>query len=189
VRGALDVHQALLAADVPHEIVRLDTRITSADELPRALGLDAGCLAVRCYRATGDDGSDAFAAVLVPAGATPEPGALLLALAARAVRPALAGEVNLVTDCAAGLVTPVALPPQVVLLADAAVGGTDVVYTAVGEGGLALGIRTRDLLVTTGARVATLTSAPADTGAWGPELDVDAGVLDVDLDRVQRLAL
>ena len=47
MKGALDVHRALLAADVPHEVVRLDSRITEADELPRALGLRAGCLAVR----------------------------------------------------------------------------------------------------------------------------------------------
>jgi prolyl-tRNA editing enzyme YbaK/EbsC (Cys-tRNA(Pro) deacylase) len=106
--------------------------------------------------------------VLVPAGATPDPASLLTALSARSVRPALPGEVNDVTDCAAGLVSPVDLPPGVELLADSAVGACDVVYTAVGEGGLALGIRTRDLLVATGARVATLTSSalalPPDGG-------------------------
>lgn len=171
MKGALDVHQALLAADVPHEVVRLDSRVSSADELPRALDLEQGCLAVRCYRASrrapasraSDDplsAGDAFAAVLVPAGSTPDPEALLTALSAVSVRPALPEEVNAATEFAAGLVSPVALPAGVELLVDAAVGATDVVYTAVGEGGLALGIRTRDLLLATGARVATLTTQP-----------------------------
>lgn len=161
VRGALDVHRALLAADVAHEIVRLDTRIAAADELPDALGLRVGCLAVRCYRVTRDHaGPAAFAAVLVPAGAVPDPAGLLPALSGRALPPATAADVNAVTATAAGLVSPVDLPPDVELLADAAVGRTDVVYTAVGEAGLALGIRIRDLLVVTGARVATLTCLP-----------------------------
>jgi len=30
VRGALDVHRELLARDVPHEVVRLPSRVTSA---------------------------------------------------------------------------------------------------------------------------------------------------------------
>lgn len=156
MKGALDVHRALLAAGVPHEIVRLDTRLSTADDLPRALGLEVGCLAVRCYRVT-RAGGDALVAVLLPAGAVPDPGALLDALDARAVGPALAAEVNAATGCAAELVSPVDLPASVELLADTAVGRTDVVYTPVGESGLALGIRTRDLLVATGARVASLT--------------------------------
>lgn len=168
MKGALDVHRALLAADVAHEIVRLDTRIARADELPRALGLATGCLAVRCYRVARDAGGpDAFVAVLVPAGATPDPAGLLPALSARALRPATAADVNTVTATAAGLVSPVDLPPGVELLADAAVGQTDVVYTAVGEAGLALGIRTRDLLVVTDARVATLTCRPESAGVDG----------------------
>lgn len=161
MKGALDAHRALLAAGVPHEVVRLDTRLSTADDLPRALGLELGCLAVRCYVVTRDQAASSLVAVLVPAGATPEPGALLAALDARAVRPALPAEVNAATDSAADLVCPVDLPPEVALLADAAVGRTDVVYTALGESGLALGIRTRDLLVATGARVATLTGAAA----------------------------
>lgn len=184
MKGALDVHQALLAVDVPHEVVRLDTRISSADELPRALDLTQGCLAVRCYRATRRpdphravdeprlSAGDAFAAVLVPAGSTPDPEALLTALAAVSVRPALPEEVNTATEFAAGLVSPIGLPAGVELLVDAAIGGTDVVYTAVGEGGLALGIRTRDLLLTTGARVAALTSRPSHVRTLERSVDV-----------------
>jgi prolyl-tRNA editing enzyme YbaK/EbsC (Cys-tRNA(Pro) deacylase) len=163
VKGALDVHRALLAAGVAHEVVRLDSRISTADELPRALGLTGGCVAVRCYRVSRDDeqdGADAFAAVLVPAGQAPRSGPLLAALSARAVRPAQPAEINAVTHFAAELVSPVDLPPAVELVADTALRTSEVVYTAVGEGGLALGIRTGDLLAVIRPQLAALTGPP-----------------------------
>ena len=183
MRGALDVHRELLARGVPHEVVRLPSRVLTADELPEALGLDEGCVAVRVYLVTRPGPSTSTAAVLVPAGAVPEPGALLEALQATSVRPATAGEVNLLTGFAAELVSPVCLPPEVELLADAAVGATDVVYATVGEGGLALGIRVRDLLVVADARVATLTTAPLP-----PEQRQYADVIDLDRPSSRRPA-
>jgi hypothetical protein len=169
VRTALDVHRALLERGVAHEIVRLQTRVTSADDLPRALGVgaDGGCLAVRLYAVVPPPGPAAggpveprWVAVLVPAGKLPDPVALLAALDAGCVRPATASETNAVTGYADGLVSPADLPVGVEVLADAAVGATDVVYTAAGEGGVALGVRTRDLLVAARARAASLAPAP-----------------------------
>ena len=171
MKSALDVHRELLARDVPHEMVRLRGRAATADDLPRLLGLPRGCVAVRCYEVVRDTGTS-FAAVLVPAGRLPQPGALLEALDARSVRAARPDAVNAATDYAAGLVGPVCLPPEVELLADTALGDSDVSYCAVGEAEVVLGIRTRDLLVTTGARAASLTGPGA-----GAEL---ADVLDLD---------
>jgi Cys-tRNA(Pro)/Cys-tRNA(Cys) deacylase len=168
VKGALDVHQELLARDVPHEVVRLRSRVVAADDLPRVLGLDEGCVAVRCYLVE-RHGASSFAATLVPAGTVPDPGRLLEALDACSVRPARPDQVNAVTDFAAGLVCPVGLSPQVELVADAEVERTETSYCALGEGGVALGIRTRDLLDATGARVAVLTEPPPASGAKGPE--------------------
>jgi prolyl-tRNA editing enzyme YbaK/EbsC (Cys-tRNA(Pro) deacylase) len=159
VRGALDVHRELLARDVPHEVVRLPARLASADELPAALGLEHGCVAVRCYLVE-RPGRSSFAAVLVPAGAVPAPEALLDALSARSVRPARPEQVNAVTDYAAGLVCPVGLPPEVEVLADEALTASPTSYCALGEGGVALGIRTRDLLEVVGACTAALTTGP-----------------------------
>ena len=171
MKGALDVHRELLARDVPHEMVRLPSRAASADDLPRLLGLTAGCVTVRVYEVVRDSGRS-FAAVLVPSGQLPDPGLLLDALGARSVRPARPDAVNAATDYAAALVGPVCLPDDVELLADTALGSSDVCYCAVGEGEVVLGIRTRDLLVTTGARVATLS---------GPGLDADlAAVLELE---------
>jgi prolyl-tRNA editing enzyme YbaK/EbsC (Cys-tRNA(Pro) deacylase) len=176
VRGALDVHRELLARDVAHEVVRLPTRVTSADDLPAALGLPQGCVAVRCYLVE-RQGRCSFAAVLVPAGAVPGPQALLDALAARSLRPARPEQVNATTDCTAGLVSPVGLPPDVEVLADTAIERSTTSYCALGEGGVALGIRTADLLEVAGARTASLTepsdAAPVSVDLLGRTLELD----------------
>lgn len=174
MKGALDVHRELLGRDVPHEMVRVPGRAASADDLPRLLGLLRGCVSTRCYVVSRDDG-ESFAAVLVPAGRIPDPAALLLALDARSVSPARPDVVSSVTDYLPGLVGPLCLPDAVELLADAALGESDVCYCAVGEAQVVLGIRTRDLLVTTGARVAALTGPPP--------LAEPATVLDLDRGR------
>jgi len=134
VRGALEVHRELLARDVPHEVVRLPVRLASADDLPGALGLELGCVAVRCYLVE-RSGRCSFAAVLVPAGAVPSPAALLDALSARSVRPARPEQVNATTDCTAGLVSPVGLPPE----------GNGVIAVS---SAITLGIRRHDLRMT-----------------------------------------
>ena len=184
VRGALDVHRDLLAQGVPHEMVRLRRPVLSADDLPASLELPASsCVAVRCYLADGR-----LLAVMVHAGAVPDPGALLDAVRARALRAATATEVNAATEFAAGLVSPVGLPREAMLLADAALGESDVLYCATGEGGVALGVRTRDLLVAVGARVANLSGSPmddADRAGWGGVVAL-ADVIDLDRRAVGR---
>jgi prolyl-tRNA editing enzyme YbaK/EbsC (Cys-tRNA(Pro) deacylase) len=184
MKSALDVHRALLADGVEHEVVRLRTAVVSADDLPRALGVPRErCVAVRCYRTTDRAGARGLAAVLVRAGDTPDPASLLDALGAVSVRAATGAEVNAATDYAAGLVSPICLPPDVPLLADAALGGSDVLYAPTGESGVALGIHTRDLLVASGARVTTLTArrlADEERRGWpgGAALEIeDAQVL------------
>ena len=159
MRSALDVHRSLLAADVPHEMVRLRTPALNGDELPRALGVPRrSCVVVRCYRVTRRDGTTHIGAVLLRSGDTPDPASLLDAFQAVSIRPATGAEVNAATDYASSLVCPVCLPDAVQLLADAALGASDVLYAPTGESGVALGIQTRDLLVASGARVTNLTA-------------------------------
>ena len=191
MKSALDVHGELLAAGVPHEMVRLRTPAVSADDLPRGLDVDPDvCVAVRCYVATDESGSEQFVAVLVRSGDLPDPGSLLTALDAAAVRAATADEVNAATDFSAPLVAPIALGPRVQLLADAALGATDVLYAPTGESGVALGIRTRDLLVAAGARVTTLTArraAPEEQPGWDRAGGVgQAGAQVIDLGPARR---
>ena len=177
MRAALDVHRDLLARGVPHEVARLRGRAASADDLPRLLDLRTGCVAVRVYEVVRED-ARSIAAVLVPAGSLPDPLALLEALDACTVRLAPDDVVNDRTRYAAGLVSPVCLPEDVEVLADAALGASDVSWCAIGEGGVALGIRTVDLLVASGARVAALSG--------GARLAETADVLDLDARRGSR---
>lgn len=152
MKDALDVHRWLLAREIPHEIVRLPRLVLSADEVPDVLGLPRHrCVSVRVYTI-----DDRLAAVLVRAGDLPHPGAVLAAFGARSLRAASPDTINRVTDFAAPLVSPVLLPDDVPVLADACVGHVDVVYTPTGDGGTVLGISTRWLFSATGAEVAEL---------------------------------
>jgi len=169
MKDALDVHRSLLAREVPHEVIRLPRVVLSADEIPDALGLPADrCVAVRIYRA-----DDRLAAVVVRAGDTPHPGAVLAALDARTLRPARADEVNALTDFAAPLVSPVLLPDSVRVLADACVGHSDVVYAPTGDSGTVLGISSRWLFTASRASVAELCQPGASSIDLDGELNSD----------------
>lgn len=171
MRGALDVHRELLDGDVPHEVVRLPRTLAGADELPEVLGIDpARCVAVRCYVTTAGRGSrerTGTVAVLMRAGEVPDPAGLLDALGVDTARPATHDEVSAATDQAAGLLGPVGLPLDVERLADRALVGDplEVLYATTGESGVALGIRTSDLLRAVGARVVSLAGPPASVRA------------------------
>jgi prolyl-tRNA editing enzyme YbaK/EbsC (Cys-tRNA(Pro) deacylase) len=159
VKGALDIHRTLLGLDIEHEIIVLPRVVLAADELPDVLGVDPEqCIQVKIFLA-----DEQMVAVAVAAGREPEPEALLRTVRSQSVRPATAQEVNEATDYAAGLVAPLLLPPDVPLYVDARLGLHDVVYTATGESGTALGIPTAELMVTSRARVVDLsTLTPAD---------------------------
>lgn len=181
MKSALDVHQRLLAKGIAHEVVRLGGTALSADDLPGLLDVEAGlCVTVRCYRVddarTPDGAAIHLAAVAARAGQAPDLTSVRKALGAAAVRLASPDEISAHTDFAAALVCPIGLPEDVVLLADtalaAAVNGDPraVRYCATGESGTALAIGLRDLLVESGARVASLTpvlSAARDTARAG----------------------
>jgi prolyl-tRNA editing enzyme YbaK/EbsC (Cys-tRNA(Pro) deacylase) len=167
MKDALDVHRSLLAREVPHEVVRLPRLVLSADELPDALDLPADrCVVARVYHA-----DDRLVAVLVRAGQHPHPAAVLEALGARTLRSARPDVVNIHTEFAAALVSPVLLPEPMPVLADACIGHHEVVYTATGDGGTALGIPSRWLLTTTHASVAELCVG----GSPVIDLDVELG--------------
>jgi prolyl-tRNA editing enzyme YbaK/EbsC (Cys-tRNA(Pro) deacylase) len=173
MKDALDVHRSLLAREVPHEVVRLPRLVLSADEIPEALGLPRErCVAVRMYHA-----DDRLIAVLVKAGELPHPGAVLAAVNARSLRSAEQETVNAATDFAASLVSPVLLPDDITVIADACVGHADVIYAATGDGGTVLGIASRWLLVASGASVAELCSPSSPTVDLADDLDLDMRAL------------
>ena len=180
MKDALDVHRSLLAREVPHEIVRLPRLVLSADEIPDASDLPRErCVAVRLYLA-----DDLIVAALVRAGELPHPGAVLAALGARSLRAAPADLVNEVTDFAASLVSPVLLPDDVPVLADSCVGHHDVVYTATGDGGTALGIPSRWLLTASRARVTELCAPASPTVDLAADLEAAIEFSDTHADQL-----
>jgi prolyl-tRNA editing enzyme YbaK/EbsC (Cys-tRNA(Pro) deacylase) len=175
MKDALDVHRSRLAREVPHEIVRLPRLVLSADEIPDASGLQSErCVAVRLYHA-----DDQVIATVVRAGGLAHPGAVLAALGARTLRVASPEVVNAVTDFAASLVSPVLLPDDVPVLADACIGHHEVVYAATGDGGTVLGIPSRWLLTVSRARVSELCAPASPTVDLADDLTRDlSGDLD-----------
>lgn len=164
MRGAIDIHRRLLAADVAHEVLHLGRRVMAADDLPEALGVaPQHCAVVHLVIA---DGTTPVA-VALPAGRGWAPTVLAAALDARAIRSAQPGETSAATEYTHGLVSPLALPPGLELLVDASLAGAEDVYTATGETATAVRIRGRDLVMATGARVCALasTSLPARSQA------------------------
>lgn len=185
MRAALDVHRELLERDLPHEIVRLRRTVLRAEEIPDVLGLPAwACVAVRLYVVSARGQSDRLVAVAAPAGLVPDPGKLLAVLDACSLRTADAEQVHAATDVSAALMPPVGLPADIELIMDSALARADVVYTATGESGTALGIRFHDLLRATGAPVADLTAAP--TGPAPDEQTGPADVVNVELAHLLR---
>lgn len=171
MRGPLEARQVLLEHQVLHNVIRLPRRIANADVLPTTLGLaPRDCAAVRCYRTnTGP------VAAIVAAGLWPDVDLLASALALRSpsvggLRRSTRDEVNADTDYQAGLVSPLALPARITLLADVRLLRSSVVYLPTGDSGTALGMQTRDLLTVTGARLAVLTRRVRDDAE--PEIDL-----------------
>lgn len=166
MKDALDVHRSLLAREIPHEIVRLPRPVGSADEIPDAIGLaPQRCVAVRMYLA-----DDRPIAVIVRAGTTPHPGAVLAAARSRSLRSARPEAVNELTDFAAPLVSPLLLPDDVLVLADACIGHAEVVYAPTGDSGTAVGITSRWLLTASRASVTEL-CLPEATSTAADDLD------------------
>jgi prolyl-tRNA editing enzyme YbaK/EbsC (Cys-tRNA(Pro) deacylase) len=188
MKDALAIHRTLLEHEKPHEIVRLPRAISSADELPRVLGLSPRrCLAVRLFsvRGGGDlhrprdlhrardlhrrEGAEhALVAVVVAAGVHPSSEAVRAAAGVPLAVPAPAGVVNAVTDYAAPLVAPLLLPGGVRVLVDRDVldgaSPDDSVHTATGEPWTALRLRAGDLLALCSGLPVAIGRAAALTG-------------------------
>lgn len=151
MKDALSIHQLLLERQTAHEIVRLPSHISSADDLPEVLGLPPfRCLCTRIYLPY-EPGRlytehHPLVAVIVVAGSRPAPSVVADALQVPEVRPAPVDLVNKVTDYAADLVAPLLLPSEVTMLVDQRAADVDeVVYTTTGEAWTALGIQALDL--------------------------------------------
>lgn len=170
MKDALAIHRMLLERETLHEIVRLPSAISHADELPKVLDLPAErCLVTHVYTVgSSRREARALAGVVVQAGLEPVAEAVRRTLGARTIRRARADQINAATEYAAHLVCPLLLPAGMRLFIDRRIieapPADGVVYTAAGEPFTALGIRLADLYALSGAEPIGLpaaTPAPA----------------------------
>lgn len=163
MRGPLDIHRDLLAAQVSHEMVHLPRTVSTPDDLPEVLALPArSCVAMRFYRLT--DGS--LLAAAVPAGQWPDPDLLSAQVPAPpeapglrvlpGLRPASPDEVSSATEYSAAMAGPIGLPAGITLLVDTALEDSDVLYCPAGDTATVVGIRSRELMKATGGRAVPL---------------------------------
>jgi Cys-tRNA(Pro)/Cys-tRNA(Cys) deacylase len=164
MKGPLDIHQHLLAHDVHHEIVRLPRSAHCASSLAEALGLPPRrCISVHPFHSSTRAG-EVLVVVLAPSDTCIDDAEMSRGLA-ELLRPQLGSAISFAragsdfvsshTDYLAGHVSPLLLPPDVIVIATQALVdlAASVVYTATGDAGTALGLRALDLLVLTRATV------------------------------------
>ncbi len=153
MRSSIDVHNRLLADDVPHELSGLPGPLPDLAAAPGVLGLSAESVGQPTVLA------DEQGAVVVLAPASVEVDTT--AVAGLVGRPQLAPvhphRAPSLTGYLLPFVPPVALECPAVLVIDELVAGQDVIYTAAGEPALILKVRGGDLVKATNAVVASVT--------------------------------
>jgi Cys-tRNA(Pro)/Cys-tRNA(Cys) deacylase len=180
--GPLDIHQHLLAHDIRHEIVRVRRAAPTAAQLPDALSIGPErCVLAHLFVASGLVGAKSGEEQLVLVLATADvdatdrrvvdavqayllahPGALR---GGRRPRKALRQAITVVpaapelvssrTDYLASHLAPLLLPADVLVVAVPYLAelGSNIVYTATGDGGTALALRATDLVDASNAKM------------------------------------
>jgi prolyl-tRNA editing enzyme YbaK/EbsC (Cys-tRNA(Pro) deacylase) len=156
VRSSVDVHNHLLADEVPHEVSQLPGPLRDLAAAPAVLGLPASAVA----RPTVLRDRGGVVLVLAPADLEVNAAQVAELLGRKSLR-------RLAPDRAPGLtgyllpfVPPVALECPAMVVLDEQLAREDVVYTAAGEPGVILKVRGVDLVKVTGAMVSRVTSTP-----------------------------
>jgi Cys-tRNA(Pro) deacylase len=142
VRSGDDVHDELMARDIPHEILHLPSSSETAQLAAEALGVDLAGV-VKSLLFVLDDERPVLA--LVTGDATVDADALARQLGAERVRLARGREVKELTGYLPGAVSPCALATEIPVVADPGVFATEVVYCGGGTTSTMLRIRSADL--------------------------------------------
>jgi prolyl-tRNA editing enzyme YbaK/EbsC (Cys-tRNA(Pro) deacylase) len=155
LRSSIDVHNRLLADDVPHELSALPGTLRSLATAPDVLGLPAVSVGQPTVLV---DGRGAVV-VLAPAGSAVDLAGIADLLDRGGLVPLAPDESPGLTGYLLPFVPPVALECPATVVVDEQLAGEDVVYTAAGEPGLILKVRGSDLVKATSAVVSPVTKA------------------------------
>jgi prolyl-tRNA editing enzyme YbaK/EbsC (Cys-tRNA(Pro) deacylase) len=154
VRSSIDVHNNLLADDIPHELSQLSGALRDLSAAPAVLGLPADAVA----RPTVLADQDGVVVILAPANLTVGTRQVAELLGRGELRPVEPDEAPGLTGYLLQFVPPVAVEPPVTVVLDERIAHQDVVYTAAGEPGVILKVRGVDLVKITSAVVSSVTA-------------------------------
>jgi prolyl-tRNA editing enzyme YbaK/EbsC (Cys-tRNA(Pro) deacylase) len=161
VRGSVDVHNFLVARDVPHEVLPVPGRTRSAERLAALLELpleEVGKVVVF-------EGTAGGVAVVVPAGSTVDTERVRKAARRPDLEPASDDRAAELTGYLAESMPPVGLPNEFAVILDRALARDSVLYFTGGEARAVLKIRGRDLARATRAKVASIAGPAPPTSA------------------------
>jgi Cys-tRNA(Pro)/Cys-tRNA(Cys) deacylase len=152
MRTSVDVHNALVEREIPHELVRVRGRLRHPDRIAGILGLASSQVGrVLLYR-----GEHGVVAALLPSDRDPDPARIARGAGTdslRAVTPARASDL---TGFLYEALPPVPLPRNAAVLMDRSLSRQEVLYFPGGEASTVLKIRGPDLAKATGAKVLSL---------------------------------
>jgi prolyl-tRNA editing enzyme YbaK/EbsC (Cys-tRNA(Pro) deacylase) len=156
VRSSVDVHNCLLADEVPHELSQLPGPLRDLAAAPAVLGLPASSVA----RPTVLTDRSGVVLVLAPADLEVNITQVAELLGREGLRPLALDRAPGLTGYLLPFVPPVALECPTTLVVDEQLAHEDVVYAAGGEPGVILKVRAVDLVKVTGAVVSRVTGNP-----------------------------
>jgi prolyl-tRNA editing enzyme YbaK/EbsC (Cys-tRNA(Pro) deacylase) len=156
VRSSVDVHNSLLADEVPHELSQLPGALRDLAAAPAVLGLPASAVA----RPTVLSDRAGVVLVLVPADLEVSTAHVAELLGRKDLGPLAPDRAPGLTGYLLPFVPPVALECPVTVVVDERLAHEDVVYAAAGEPGVILKVRAVDLVKATGAVVSQVTGHP-----------------------------
>jgi len=154
VRSSIDVHNHLLADDIPHEVSQLSGPLRDLSAAPAVLGLDA----VTVARPTVLADRDGVVLILAPAELEVDVAQVTELLGRGELHPIEPDEAPGLTGYLLPFVPPVALESPTTVVLDEQVAHQDVVYTTAGEPGVILKVRGVDLVKVTSAVVSSVTT-------------------------------
>lgn len=153
MRSSIDVHNHLLADDIPHELSQLSGPLRDLSAAPGVLGLDAVTVAKPTVLAD----EDGVVLILAPAELEVDVAQVAELLGRRELHPIEPDEAPSLTGYLLPFVPPVALEGPATVVLDEQIAHQDVVYTAAGEPRVILKVRAVDLVKVTSALVSSVT--------------------------------
>lgn len=155
MRSSIDVHNHLLADEVPHELPQLPGPLRDLAAAPAVLGLPP----VTVARPTVLIDRDGVVLVLAPADMDVDVAQVAEILGREHLEPVAPDRAPGLTGYLLPFVPPVALECPTTVVLDEQLAHQDVVYAAAGEPGVILKVRGVDLVKVTNAVVSRVTSA------------------------------